>query len=84
MGLIILIAIGAILGWLASIIMRTDNQQDALLNIVVGIGGALISGLFISDISVMTGISAGSLLAGFGGSALMLALLNLVRINAVN
>ncbi len=35
---------GALVGWLASIVMRTDAQQGALLNIVVGIVGAFIGG----------------------------------------
>ena len=40
MGIIILIVVGGILGWLASIVMRTDGQQGILLNVVVEIGRA--------------------------------------------
>ncbi|MGZ8349571.1 MAG: GlsB/YeaQ/YmgE family stress response membrane protein, partial [Allosphingosinicella sp.] len=42
MGLILALIIGGIIGWLASIVMRTDGQQGILLNIVVGIVGSLI------------------------------------------
>ena len=39
MGLIIWLIIGGVIGWLASIIMRTDAQQGIFLNIIVGIVG---------------------------------------------
>ena len=42
MNLIIWLLIGALVGWLASMVMRTDAQQGAILNIVVGIVGAVI------------------------------------------
>ena len=42
MGIIIWLVVGGICGWLASLIMRTDAQQGILLNIVVGIVGAVI------------------------------------------
>src|SRR6266567_3641448 len=38
---------GALVGWLASLVMRTDAQQGALLNIVVGIVGAMIGGFLL-------------------------------------
>ena len=45
MGIIIWLIVGGVCGWLASMIMRTDAQQGVILNIVVGIVGAVISGL---------------------------------------
>ena len=47
MGIIIWLVVGGICGWLASLIMRTDAQQGILLNIVVGIVGAVIAGLSV-------------------------------------
>jgi len=44
MGIIIWLIVGGICGWLASLIMRTDAQQGIILNIVVGIVGAVIAG----------------------------------------
>ena len=41
MNIIILLVVGGVLGWLASIVMRTDGQQGIFLNVVVGIVGAL-------------------------------------------
>ena len=45
MGIILWLVIGGVVGWLASIVMRTDAQQGIFLNIVVGIVGAFIGGL---------------------------------------
>ena len=45
MGIIIWLVVGGVVGWLASLIMRTDAQQGILMNIVVGIVGAVIAAL---------------------------------------
>ncbi len=50
MGIIIWIIFGALVGWVASIIMKTDAQQGALLNIVIGVVGAVIGGWLMSVI----------------------------------
>jgi len=82
-GLIVLLVVGGILGWLASIVMRTDAQQGIFLNIVVGVVGALIGGLIVAGGSITTGISVTSLLVSFLGAVILLALVNLVRRGAV-
>ena len=84
MGLIILVAVGAILGWLASIIMRIDDQHGILVNVAVGVGGALLSGLVIKSDSILVGISVGALLVGVAGSIAGLTLLNVIRRNTVH
>ena len=48
MGFILWLVIGGVIGWLASIIMRTDGSQGIFLNIVVGIIGAFLGGWLIS------------------------------------
>lgn len=48
MGLIIWIIFGGLVGWVASLIMKTDAQQGIILNIVVGIVGAVIGGFIMS------------------------------------
>ncbi len=88
MGLIILIIVGGILGWLASIVMRTDGQQGILLNVVVGIVGALLAGFILNPLlgggNIMAGdFSASSLLVSFIGAVVLLAIVNLVRRGAV-
>jgi uncharacterized membrane protein YeaQ/YmgE (transglycosylase-associated protein family) len=84
MGIVILIVIGGVLGWLASLVMRTDPQQGILLNIVVGIVGALLAGLLINPLigggNIMNGdYSLSSLLVSFVGAVVLLAIVNLIR-----
>lgn len=79
MGLILLIVVGGVLGWLASIVVRADDRQDVLLNIFAGIAGALIAGLVTNNGSILDGLSASALLAAFVGSLAALVLVNLFR-----
>lgn len=48
MGIILWIIFGALVGWIASLIMKTNAQQGALLNIIVGIVGAVLGGYIMS------------------------------------
>ena len=83
MGLIVLLIVGGILGWLASIVMRTDAQQGILLNIVVGIIGAFIGGLLIGGGSINNAITLYSFLVSLLGAIILLAIVNLVRRGSV-
>jgi uncharacterized membrane protein YeaQ/YmgE (transglycosylase-associated protein family) len=84
MGLIILLIVGGIIGWLASIVMRTNGQQGIILNIVVGILGALLGGYLLSPLLGGASITSGaldirSLLVSFLGAVVLLALVKLIR-----
>ncbi len=84
MNFIIWIVVGGILGWIASMIMRTDAQQGMLLNIVVGIIGALLGGwllapLFGTGTINQSDFSIGSLLVSLLGAVILLAIVNLFR-----
>lgn len=88
MGLIILIIVGGILGWLASIVMRTDAQQGIFLNVIVGVVGAVLAGFILNPMlgggNIMAGdFSASSLLVSFVGAVVLLAIVNLVRRGSV-
>ena len=89
MGLIVALIIGGIIGWLASIVMRTNAQQGILLNIVVGIVGSLIGsfllgGFFGADGDIMSNpIDGGVLIAAFLGAVILLAVVNMFRRGAV-
>lgn len=81
---IIIIIVGGILGWLASIIMRTDGQQGILLNIVVGIVGALLGRLILAPLlgggSITDDpLSIPNILISLLGAIILLAIVNLVR-----
>ena len=88
MGIIILVIVGGILGWLASMVMRTDGQQGVFLNIVVGIVGAILAGFIVSPLLGIAPITSGSydvasLLVSFVGAVVLLAIVNLVRRGSV-
>jgi uncharacterized membrane protein YeaQ/YmgE (transglycosylase-associated protein family) len=82
--LIIWLVLGGIVGWLASILMKTDAQQGLLLNVVVGIVGAMVSGWLISPLVGVATInqdnfSLPGLLVSFVGAVILLAVVNLFR-----
>lgn len=84
MNLILWLIVGGIVGWLASILMKTNAQQGALLNIVVGIVGSLIAGWFISPLVGIGTIndanfSLPSVLVSLLGAVILLAIVNLFR-----
>lgn len=84
MNFIIWIVVGGILGWLASKVMRTDAQQGVLLNVIVGIVGAILAGLFLSPYFGVSTInqdnfSMPGLLISFLGAIILLAIVNLIR-----
>ena len=84
MNILIWLIIGGILGWLASKVMHTDGQQGMILNVVVGIAGALVGGWLLGPL-LGTGtinqndFSLGALLVSFIGALLLLAAYNLAR-----
>ena len=80
MGLIIWLIIGGVVGWLASLIMRTDAQQGLLLNIVVGIVGAFIGGLIFNGGTINEApLSLTAILVSLVGAVVLLGIVNLVR-----
>jgi len=88
MGLIILLVVGGIIGWLASMIMRTNGQQGIFLNIIVGIVGAVLAGFIITPLiggaPITSGvISVSSVLVSLLGAVVLLAIVNLFRRGSV-
>lgn len=80
MGIILWLVIGGVIGWLASIVMRTDAQQGIVLNVVVGIIGAFIGGLILSGGSINNApLTLYSFLVSLLGAIILLAIVNLVR-----
>ena len=79
--ILIWVVIGGIIGWLASMVMRTDAQQGILLNIVVGIVGAFLGGLVFSggDLGAARPDDITSFLGALVGAIVLLAIVNLFR-----
>jgi uncharacterized membrane protein YeaQ/YmgE (transglycosylase-associated protein family) len=84
MGFIIWLIVGGIVGWLASLIMRTDGQQGIILNIVVGIVGAVIAGLILGGGTInQDPLDLTAILYSLLGAIILLAVVNLVRRGSV-
>ena len=84
MNIIIWLIVGGIIGWLASMMMKTDGQQGVILNVVVGVVGAMLGGWLISPLVGVGTInqdtfSAGALVVSFLGATMLLAVVNLLR-----
>lgn len=81
-GIIVWLIVGGVCGWLASLIMRTDAQQGIVLNVVVGIVGAVIANLIFGN-SINGAITVQTFLYSLLGAVILLAIVNLVRRGSV-
>jgi len=82
MGILSWIVLGALAGWLASIIMKKNASMGAFANIAVGVLGAFIGGFIVNLIGAPADLSRFSLesfLVALLGAVILLALINLVR-----
>ncbi len=84
MNFIIWLIVGGIIGWLASMIMKTDGQQGIILNVIVGIVGSFLGGYFIAPMLGSGTVNSGDfsvmgLLASLIGAVILLAIVNLFR-----
>ncbi len=81
MGIILWIIFGALVGWIASMIMKTDAQQGALLNIVVGIIGAVLGGWIMNFFgqSGTTGFNLYSFIVALIGACVLIAIVRALR-----
>ncbi len=81
MNIILWIVFGALVGWIASIIMKTNAQQGALLNIVVGIVGAVLGGWVMSLLGQqgVNGFNLYSFVVALVGAVVIIGLVKMVR-----
>ncbi len=81
MGIILWIIFGALVGWVASLIMKTDAEQGALLNIIVGIVGAVIGGWLMGVLgeSGVGGFNLYSFLVALLGACVLIAIVKALR-----
>lgn len=83
MGIIIWLIMGGVVGWIASMIMGTNGRQGIILNVVVGIVGALIGGWLIGPLlgagSINEGITVMSFIVSLIGAVILLAILRLIQ-----
>jgi len=88
MNIVVWLVIGGLIGWVASVVMRTDGQQGMLLNVVVGVVGAILGGYLLSPLVGVSTInqsnfSVPGLLVSLGGAVILLAIVNFFRRGSV-
>jgi uncharacterized membrane protein YeaQ/YmgE (transglycosylase-associated protein family) len=81
---VIWIIVGAVIGWVASLIMKTNSRQGLIADIIVGIVGAFLAGIFLSPLFNVGTINEGdfslpALLVSLGGAVILLAISKLFR-----
>ena len=81
MEILLWILFGGIIGWVASLIMKTDAQQGLVLNIIVGIIGTLIGGWVMNFFGQTdpSGFSLYSFLVALLGSVILIAVVKMIR-----
>jgi uncharacterized membrane protein YeaQ/YmgE (transglycosylase-associated protein family) len=80
--IIVWLIIGALAGWLASIVMKTNAQQGLVTDIIVGIIGAFIGGFVLNALGIgagVDGLNIGSFLTAFIGAIILLGIIKLIR-----
>lgn len=84
MGIILWIVFGALVGWIASLIMKTDSQQGPLLNIIVGIVGAVIGGVVMNLFGEggVGGFNLYSFIVALLGACILIGIVRAVSHNA--
>jgi uncharacterized membrane protein YeaQ/YmgE (transglycosylase-associated protein family) len=78
--LIIWLVAGAAIGWIASMVMHTNAQQGVILNVVVGVIGAMIGGFLFGSSTINQNVfNVNALLVSLVGAVVLLAIVNLVQ-----
>lgn len=80
--LLVWVVVGAIAGWLASLVMGTNRSQGLVEDIIVGVVGGVVGGFVLTALGVggaVTGINLTSVVVAFVGAIILIALLRAVR-----
>ncbi len=79
MGLLITILAGALIGWIASMIMKTNASMGAIANIVAGVVGSALGGLIIGrGFNLQAGFDPMSLIVGIIGACILIFIVKLL------
>jgi uncharacterized membrane protein YeaQ/YmgE (transglycosylase-associated protein family) len=82
MNFIIFLIVGGLVGWLASKVMGTDAQQGVVLNVIIGIVGAILAGWLISPLigvrDITDELSIPAILVSLVGACVVIFLWKLV------
>jgi uncharacterized membrane protein YeaQ/YmgE (transglycosylase-associated protein family) len=80
MGLIVTIIIGGVVGWLASLLMKTNAQMGIIANIVVGIVGAALGHWLAGALGIAAGGTVGAWIISILGAVILIAILKALNI----
>ena len=80
MGLIITLVIGGIVGWLASIFMKTNAQMGLVANVLVGIVGSVLGGWLFGVLGLGLAGTIGSWIVSIIGAVALIAILKAFKI----
>jgi uncharacterized membrane protein YeaQ/YmgE (transglycosylase-associated protein family) len=80
MNWIILIVVGGVIGWLASILMKTNAQMGLIANVIVGIVGSVLGYWVAGQLGIGAGTPIIGYLIAFGGAVLLIFILKLLGI----
>lgn len=76
MGLVIVIVVGAILGWLAAIVVERDDRAGAAICALAGTAGSVLAAVLADDVPLAAGVSAAQLLWSVAGAVLAIVAIN--------
>jgi uncharacterized membrane protein YeaQ/YmgE (transglycosylase-associated protein family) len=74
MGIVVTAIVGGIIGWLASILMKTNAQMGIIANVLVGIVGSALGHYLAGAMGIAAG-GFGGLLVGIAGAAILIVIL---------
>ena len=80
--ILVWIIVGAIAGWLASLVMRTNRSQGLLEDIIIGIVGGILGGFILDALNIggaVTGFNITSIVVAFIGAVILIALIRMIR-----
>jgi uncharacterized membrane protein YeaQ/YmgE (transglycosylase-associated protein family) len=80
MGIIMTLIIGGVIGWLASLLMKTGGQMGIVANVVVGIVGAVLGGWLAGALGLVAVGSVGAWIISIFGAVVLLAILKALNI----
>jgi len=72
--------VGALVGWLASLLMKTDKQMGTIANIIVGIVGAWLGGVLAGMLGFAAVTTLSSIIVAIAGACVLIALLKALNV----
>ncbi|KPM24491.1 hypothetical protein AAJ72_01640 [Citromicrobium sp. RCC1885] len=82
MGFLILICSGGVIGWIVALVTGADDARSAWLRIALGAGATVVSGMAVSDTSLIGSLGANALLVAIAIGLAVLAIVSFAASHA--